>query len=485
LIRAWPALVVLATGCTQERVRYLPEPMPLALAPSGGALSATAAIALEPSPLPLVVDTGSPLTTFDDRSGSVHAAITSFALLDALDAVRLQIDNVRLFAGPLRAVGLGPAPFAVGAVLGGDNLGQFALGLDYRQAAPTLLLSSSITACSCELADACQAVLPFTLSGGQELLAVGDSVYALPATRVLVDVCLEPLVDPVNSPDPEYQRCAGTTGIQYPPYTSTGVETRLLVATGFPGFALGSGVYDRLRGSGAAQALVASSPAQLHLPDPDDDGPPPAGSTIGPGLTVGTTTIGGGGVAALAMVSREFYLGPCGELARSRRLRRTPPGRPRAGENACLDLQRSDMPKPDCVNLAPGMHSDACYDFDDKGGKDSPAAAVIELDTPIPTLVVDDNSPLLSGINSDVRPQGASVEGVIGTEVLRRLVTTIDYPAARLIARCADTNGCLAYRRYAYSNAPAPASDCLDSGHFCVPPLNIPPNGGGLCPPAP
>src|SRR5262249_11485961 len=133
-----------------------------------------------------------------------------------------------------------------------------------------------------------------------------------------------------------------------PPYAASGVDVKVLIATGFPGFAIGAGAYDRLRGMGAAAQALASSGDRLHLPDPVNDG------ANNEGLKVAIVSLGEGtaerngdtfGLSALALVSRELYFGPCAELARSRRLRRTPPLGPilRPDEAACL--QRPDTSK--------------------------------------------------------------------------------------------------------------------------------------------
>src|SRR5205814_7136673 len=103
----------------------------------------------------------------------------------------------------LRSVGTGGG-FPVGGVLGGDNLERFAVGLDYRGAAPAMTLIESILTCSCELArpapdGACESVFPFQLLGGQEQIAIGTNLYTYPATRVVLDACLEPLPDPVST----------------------------------------------------------------------------------------------------------------------------------------------------------------------------------------------------------------------------------------------------------------------------------------------
>jgi hypothetical protein len=317
------------------------------------------------------------------------------------------------------------------------------------------------------LADQCQAVFNFALGGGGDVSVDGD-VFTYPPTRVLVDVCLEPLADPISRNVACSQPAASpapttTTACAFAPgadaYQPSGVEVKLIVSTGFPSFALSSSAFDRLRGPGSAAAALAQS-QPLHLPDVKDDGP---GAT---GLAVGPVTLGGGELAALALVSHIANLGPCSELARSRRQRRAPPG-VASSESGCLV-----QPVASCQDFARSY----CV-RDDCDDSTADTAAVIELNGPLDAVVIDDASPLFTGINADVRTANATVEGVIGTDLLRRLRSTIDYPSSRLVARCADDNGCLTYPRYTQS-----PSGCSDDS-LCHPPSDIAraPRPGGAC----
>ncbi|MGZ3441554.1 MAG: hypothetical protein ACXVDD_18670, partial [Polyangia bacterium] len=108
-------------------------------------------------------------------------------------------------------------------------------------------------------------------------------------------------------------------------------------------------------------------------------------------------------------------------------------------------------------------------------------AAVVELKSPMPIYVMPDVTPLLVGINADVRPTAATVDGVIGTEALKQLVASIDYPASRFVAQCVREDDCVAYPRL---SLPSP----FDCG-FCKGPrdLRFCPELPGIrpCPPAP
>ena len=501
--------LALLAGCTQTRSTVLPYPIPLELSGPGGGLLARATVGGTTAPFPMVVDTGTILTTFDDGSGRVRALTGDLAVygIDGTGAAipRLSISDVQLFEGPLGALGVGAAATPVGGVLGGDNLSRVAVSFDYRGAAPTMTLTENLTGCNCELApscdrqDACYAVLPFTLAGGQDTtlqgqtrITIGQDQYTYPPTRVLLNACLEPLPDPVET-TPCVQ--PGGTCPGNPAYVPSGLDVQLLVASGFPGMALSANAYDRLRGAGAAAALLAGPLTTLHLVDPADEGPVGAGVPAAQ-TTLGSAAAGGNvGTSPLALVSgKEPFFGPCASLARSRRIRRayiaaTPadadyerqhPGQC-SGEHCCL----IDNARP-CFG-AGGDYAKQCSDATNgaticnDSSNDTPAAAVVELKSPLPIYVLPDVTPLLVGINADVRPTVATVDGVIGTAVLAQLVATVDYPGSRFIAQCVREDDCVAYPRLSLPSI-------LDCG-FCAGPrdLKLCPDLPGMraCPPAP
>jgi hypothetical protein len=193
----------------------------------------------------------------------------------------------------------------------------------------------------------------------------------------------------------------------------------------------------------------------LHLPDAADATGVPAART-----TLGRMPGSDAGASALALVSRERYFGPCASLARSRRHRRTYPRF--MAESSCLLEHGSKCTIGNTMQLEPLTEAcwkaigdkHVCNDSHDDNG--TPTPSVVELTAPIPVYVLHDVAPLLVAINADVRTSDTTVEGVLGTEALQRMVATIDYPGRRMIARCVDDANCKAYPRL---SLPSP-NDC-------------------------
>ena len=454
-------------------------------------LAARATVDGVTTPFPVLLDTGSPVTALDDvalgiapaGAAPLRARIGGLRVWSDVDppVPRLQLNDVQLFLAPLAPVGIGADLFAPNGVVGGDNLGRFAVELDPRAPSPLVRLLPSVTTCSCDLADACQAVFGVALGGGAQSIAIGDTLYPYPATRVIIDACLEPLPDPVSRDEACVDKPGGPL---HPPYQPSGVDVRLVIATGFPGLALASGVYDRLRGAGAAATARAQAPVEVRFPG------------RGAVEAAGRVSLGGGAASALALVSREIFFGPCAELARSRRIRRYPPeaaipeGEPLARERTCTDAQTDPSYLSCCDRVGSCKAKGSSSICDDSDGA-ARAAAVVELAGPVDAVVLGEGTPFLSAVNEDLRPSISTanpppvVEGVVGMEVLGRLVATLDYPGKRLIARCADgAPGCLAYPRFSNESecdrACTPAKALYVSGY-------APTSGmlGGLCPPAP
>src|SRR5262249_28774810 len=154
-------------------------PIPVALTPGNGGLFAFGVIGGDT--FPMLIDTGTVLTSHAVPPGPARFLHTDLRLLAVAGgnpgAPPGQFHDVPRLETPLAQVGAGADLFdlANGGILGGDLLQQFSLKLDYGAAGPTVSLLPGDLACSCAVADRCEASLPFALAGGGTL-SLGDSV---------------------------------------------------------------------------------------------------------------------------------------------------------------------------------------------------------------------------------------------------------------------------------------------------------------------
>ncbi len=90
------------------------------------------------------------------------------------------------------------------------------------------------------------------------------------------------------------------------------------------------------------------------------------------------------------------------------------------------------------------------------------APAMLELAPPdrIALLVVPDTEPTLQALRTELRPDQAEVDGLLGIDVLRTAEIDIDYPHDRLVARCA-AEGCTARPQLAVPEHRAQILSCL------------------------
>lgn len=241
-------------------------------------------------------------------------------------------------------------------------------------------------------------------------------------------------------------------------YEPTGVNVRLLISTALPGLLLSQTAYARLRGDAAAQQLLASpTTKQIQFP----------GYTKTDAWPVTLGAQGGGLVSALAVLSTERFLDPCGELARSRRQRSSLTScagdTPSCQRAACLVNLEEGAARPEQRCGYSGQNTPlACDDHF------SPVASVVEMDGPLEAMVVPDDDDILQALNGDLHDGSAAIDGIMGVSVLSRLQVNIDGPGNRVIAhcRCQAGVGCRTYPRYTDSDA----DDCqFNSPNICLP----------------
>jgi hypothetical protein len=262
----------------------------------------------------------------------------------------------------------------VAVTIGADLLAGDALRLALPQRQVSLL--PDVAGSDSERAALCDAVLSGPFRGGGTLL-LGGTELPYVGRRIAVPTCANPLPvfpEPAEPPTESLPR-------------RRGVDLLLIMSTGVGVTLLSESAYERYRAY-AGGAPVADLPA---------------GS-----VTLVSGTIEGhlASISELALVGKSTKRGACGDVFAHRTLS------PREEE---------------CTPNTPGCPCDSLP---------CGAPAVLELPTAVEVLVIQDSTPLLEGLRVELHPDEAEVDGVLGTDVLRRMTVDIDYPNNRVLMRC-------------------------------------------------
>lgn len=310
---------------------------------------------------------------------------------------RFVFHNLEHYDLPLQAVGL-DKPQVLGGLVGAPLLTNFVVRLAYARPAPTLTFLDEVPDSNEELADdcdhkdllsdsptklaGCTAVMYTPLHGGG-LLQVGGETKDLDATRLVVDLCLQPSAFDAKKAqagvDPAKQ--------QHGAATVSGVATQAVISTGLGVTVISKSVLNRLKP--LLGTLPQQIPQTLYLPYGNEQ--------------VTTITLD-----LMALVSNETrVLGPCSELALRRRLL--------VAGSVGLPQADKDLVSTNRIN----------------------GAGVALLSGNITLAVVAEESPLIQGLRKELRSSAANVDMIIGGSLLKHLEMEVDYPKDRTILRCA------------------------------------------------
>lgn len=313
--------------------------------------------------------------------------------------------------------------YTIGAdLLAGDAL-RLELGSDL------LYLYPDIAGSDTDRSDACDVLFAAPFRGGGTLLLGGTELPYI-GRRIAISACAAPrFPDPPPDPD-EVAAVARPAGRHGPlagalpgprlglPLRDRGVDLLMVASTAVGVTLLSETAYDRY-------AIANDLPLSAALPQ---DG----AVTLQSGRILGRSTT----LSSMALVGKSTERGACGDVYAHRYLTYSDQ----------LSQCTPSQPSCPCDNLPCG------------------APAVVELSTAVPVLVIADAEPLLVGLRTELRPDEAEVDGVIGTDLLARLSVDIDYPNNRVLARCAapaDGVACLARPEY-------PNRDRLDRIRRCL-----------------
>jgi len=87
--------------------------------------------------------------------------------------------------------------------------------------------------------------------------------------------------------------------------------------------------------------------------------------------------------------------------------------------------------------------------------------AVLAFEPDLDVLVVPDTDPTLQALRTELRPDQAEVDGILGIGGLRSAEIDVDYPHDRLVARCAGA-GCTARPQLAVPGDRPQINGCLE-----------------------
>jgi hypothetical protein len=420
--------------------------------PGGGLLARGAAGAADArSFFRMSVDTGAPLTVFGGPADGQEATmLRAFDILDATapaaspaDPVRAQFQGIDTLNLPLGAVG--DAATTPAGILGADLLGAFSVEL--RLSRPSITFWSSQRATDGFLEDVGYAVIHFTLYGGGEVTANGDSDFlglsgplTINPSRIVFRACAAPaLFDPSSPTAGPVSCCKASTAVSL----STGTPLALMLATGVGPLVLSRSAFQRAYPDLAA-ALPPATPSSLYV------------ATSSAPLAASWTTLPAD--SHLALVNQEAAAtddpGPCVELARSRRIEWVAVQQA-AGGDACVQPCDTDP-----LDTSKAQNSAAYLELGRAPGDEMPVA------------VIDDTEPWLQGLRTDIRPEGPEIDGVIGAGALGGARVELDYRSSspRAIFSCDGQTD----RQICFAGARCPRLPDQESQHAC---FNLPLHG--------
>ena len=318
--------------------------------------------------------------------------------------MRARFYDVLTIEAPLGSVGTDAQPLLPLAVLGSDVLARFSVEFDF--AIPQVILWRRQAAGDGFLSSVGYAVLQLPRQGGGELLALDppDALgrrepHVFGPSRLLLRTCAVPAAFDRTQPAPT--RCCAGEERRF----TTGTDLALLLATGVGPVVLGRSAWERVRAQLPVGTEPAMRPGSLHVPY--DALPVPALFTQLPRVVL---------VDAEADPANDP--GPCGELARARRLELVAISQSANAQRAACALECDrDPTEPD---------------------RAQDTAGYLELSGALEVAVVEDTAPFLQAIRLEVRPRGPEVDGLLGAAALAGTRVELDYlsPETRAIFSC-------------------------------------------------
>lgn len=448
-------------ACGGPSFVYDQAPVPLAQSPAGALVAAVSVGDGRTAPRTTewaIVDTGTPITLWNQPDGSPQVDTRTLTWLDAAAAAeprptRFVMADVETLGAPLVEVPLVPGLTAAPrAVIGADVLSRFSVAFTWKP--PSVTFWARQPTDSGFFSAWGYAVLRLERYGGGQLDARGTpdflglrGPYDFPATRLVMRACAAP--KPFAA-QPLPERCCGVDDAFA---LSSGTDLALLVATGFGPVVLSQSAWNRVVMRMSSNGIAA--PASLG------DAPlvHPAWRRAFPAQRFA--------LPRLALIDREAAEvddpGPCSELARARRIELVARAQV-AGQNVCVlpcDQDRRSRP------LA------------------SNSAGYVELGADIEVAVVADESALLQALRAEIRPEGPEIDGILGSSawstVGARLELDYRSSTVRAIVACEPNANGVAdpHDRPCVAVGQCPRLTSRSQRHAC---FELPPHGlPGMC----
>jgi hypothetical protein len=390
------ACVVALAGCSADSFSLFTnafgtdnnsgDPFPIKVSAGNGALLlGFEQVGSNTGPQPAVVDILAPISILIDDGTAVVRRRSVTGTLFGARAITGQLDVPRAEISTLMTNFL-PCPgdcrvgrdgsSTIAAIIGADALGGDAIRL--RFANSTMFVLPSIAPQDNGLAGSlCNAVFPSPFRGGGNLV-LGNTEVSFPGRRIAINACA--------GPDTK----ANTQ-------SARGTDFLLVASTGVGATLLSESAYLRYQAGHAGTPPISALPiGSVWLP---------SGQIQGRATTLTSLTL-----AANSSAGR----GACREAYSHHLL----------FERETFCIEGDDCP---CDLASPS----SCG-----------VPALLELKPPggINVLVIADTEPTLQGLRTELRPDQAEVDGILGTDAMVTAEIDIDYPNNRLLARCVDAS---------------------------------------------
>ena len=421
------ALVLSLTGCSLITDSFVTnefsgDEFPIAVDMSSGALRL--GVRTDDTDRSALLDVLSPVTIVDPGPDTAPSIDTRSLTLLGVDTTGIA-DQPRAVLVEKQVISLHPcdeavapclvgpaaAPLDYAAIIGADALAGDAVRL--RLGDNKIFVLPDIGGDEVHRTRACDGVFPSPYRGGGTLL-IGGTELGFGGRRIAIATCLGDL------PTPRW------------PQGYRGADSLFVMSTSIGPSLIGESAYRRY--------VDAHPPCIPPTPPAEDAECPPVPLALEM-LTEGTLVLPSGPVAGRFGTIRNLALVASSSAT------------PRA---ACRQVYASHfMLQRNCVTADDCPCENAADEF-----CGAPAIVHLAPTSGIDVFVVPDANPTLQALRTELRPNQAEVDGVLGTSALLTAEIDVDYPHNRMLARCTG-DGCITRPQLTESTNRTQVRGCL------------------------